>query len=125
MKIISLAFLIFLSLSSCKDDLPAPLPNAPDFVVQRCLMIFSERDGEEKRLIWSGGFFESEDDEVITADKGRTMWCHQFLLNKGKRLNESKPAPINDRVYFSVSLQTMAAIVAYIVEWVPFAFHNR
>ena len=117
MKKISLIPLVFLFLFSCKDDLPAPLPDAPDLIIQRCLMVFSERGGE-KVLKWENPFVE-EDDEVITADKGRTMYCHDFLVNEAKRLNESRPVDINDQVYFSFSLETMAKLIKFILEWIP------
>ena len=121
--VLFLALVFSLGLSSCEDDLPAPLPDAPDLVIQRCLMVFSERAGEEKVLKWENPIFE-EEDEVITADKGRTMYCHDFFVNEAKRLNDSRPVDIDRQVYFSFTLETMAKLIRFILEWLPLTGDN-
>ena len=115
----SIIFFLVISLSSCEKGIADVVPpTAPDLIIERCIIVFNERAGQEKVLHWANYVIPSANEFVTTESFGEIMYCHDFVMNKGIRLTGSKPTPIREMGYFALSIGSMAEIVAYMVEWV-------
>ena len=110
---------IFLTFSSCEKGIADVIPpTAPDLIIERCIIVFSERAGQEKALHWANYVIPTANEFVTTESFGKIMYCHDFVMNKGIRLTASKPTPIHEMGYFALSISSMTEVVAYMVEWV-------
>ena len=117
-KTLASLYLLF-ALNSCEKGIADVIPpTAPDLIIERCIIVFSERAGQELVLHWANYVIPTANEFVTTESFGKVMYCHDFVMNKGIRLTASKPTPIQEMGYFALSISSMAEVVAYMVEWV-------